>query len=647
MRLVFGPDDEQGFLASQAELLERFERWLADGHRAPGGNPEGIAGDAGVALSWKWSYRDGDLGRWRIGDIREFLLEWCPRKLSVSQADCGSIPSSLAAFTSFLHEEGLLAPGSSPVDAIAKTTASFTERFVGAMGDPSKFGMAKSLFGAAGADGVDLSDSDQVQDWIADFNSRPEDDRRRIIPDPGSGQPTRPALPPVAPPDDCEVAGSKAEAPILAMFAALADFVGTGRKLTQTGKLTLADARVLVDLLNTGDVMDPKIGDRTFRTTSSADLPGLRHVLAWARKAGVVRVAHGRVIATKNGLDIARHPAGFFDRAVDALMAAGTLTSQRDPDGWFAWPEVNALLDRFVVHLLAGPYVAQRPVLIEDLADVASQAVLDAFQFRSLADEEVSRRIGADVVDIVDALELAGCVRRADVVSSGEEDLALRRRRHGGTVELTAAGVATTQRLLAEAGYDVPVAGRLANATATELLIGTDSDDFPSLWGEIEAWRRRRDPAQAAAELATAVRELDDPVLRNLALAVMGELGADVAGPEVRSLAADPNIRGFAMCWMVDHGLEEPAALFDPSDVSWFVDVLAQRLVAGGAEGLCEALALVGNHEAQVGVIGRLWRSPSAAADMVLVAIGDLHPARVVAKAARKARFQRRSWLGA
>lgn len=645
MRLVFGPDDEEGFLAAQASILDRFEGWLAEDDRVSEGEPEDVAGDAGLALSWKWSYSDGDLGRWRTDDVGELLLEWCPRKLSVSQADCGSIPGSLAAFTAFLDDQALLAPGSSSVESITAATVSMTDQFVAAMGDPANFGMAKSLFSAARADGVDLTDPERMQDWIAEFNARPEDDRRWIIPDSALGKPNRAALPPVVPPDDAEVAASKAEAPILAMFEAFAGYVGDGRKLTQTGRLTLADARGLVDLLKTGDVMDEKIGDRTFRTTSSAELPRLRHIFAWARKAGVVRVAHGRVIATKKGVDIARNPAGCFDRAVDALMAMGPLTSQRDPDGWFAWPEVNALLDRFVVHLLTGPYVAQRPVPIEDMAGIATQAVLDAFQFRSLGDEEVARHIRTDVVDIIDALELAGVVRRAGVVDPTDEDLGISRRRHGGTVELTPAGVVTTQRLLSDAGYEVPVAGLLSNATATELLLGTDLDDFASLWGEIEAWRRRRDPAQAVAELATAVRELDDPGLRNLALAVMADIGTDVAAPEVRSLASDPSLRGFALCWLVDHGLEDEAVLYDPEDVSWFVDVLAQRMVTSGPEHLCDTLAVAGNHEAQVVVIGRMWRSPSNATDVVLAAIGEIHPARVVAKAARKARFQRRSWL--
>jgi hypothetical protein len=53
---------------------------------------------------------------------------------------------------------------------------------------------------------------------------------------------------------------------------ALVGWVGTGRKLTQTGRVTLADARALVEVLDTGDRMDPVIGDRTFKTKSSEEL---------------------------------------------------------------------------------------------------------------------------------------------------------------------------------------------------------------------------------------------------------------------------------------------------------------------------------------------------------------------------------------
>ena len=114
--------------------------------------------------------------------------------------------------------------------------------------------------------------------------------------------------------------------------------------------------------------------------------------------------------------------------------------------------------------------------------------------------------------------------------------------------------------------------------------------------------------------------------------------------PEVRAVASLPERRGFALCWLVDHGLEEPEALFDPDDVSSFVDVLAHRLVTQGIDELCDTLALAGDHERQVALIGGLWRSPSPATELVLAALGETHPVKVVAKAARKALFKRRSW---
>ena len=648
MRLTFGPDDEKQFHAAKTALLARFETWLRDqSRRMPPEEAAATAGDAGLALDWKWGYAGGDLGRWTTADVGEFLLEWCPRKLSMPPEESATIPFALAALMAFLNDEALLGPGSSPAGDLMSETVELTDEFVAAMGDPSNFGLAKSLFASAAADGIDLEDPDQLQAFMEEFNARPEEERRRLIPDTAlAAPPRRPALPPVVPPDDAEVAASRAAAPILAKFAALAEFTAAGRKLTQKGNLTLADARALVGLLDTGDVIDPAFGSRTFKTTSSADLVGLHQIFKWARKSGVIRVAHGRVHATKKGLAIAKDPAAFFDKAVDGLLAAGPLASQRDPDRWMAWPEVTDLLDQLTVSLLVAPYAGRRPFPIEDLCAEATHAVLRAFHFRGSTDEEVARRVTYDVTDIVDTLELAGMVRRLDAVAPDEDGVMIGRRRQGGTVELTAAGVVTTRRLLTEAGYEAPATGRVTDATATELFLGTDGDGFAALAAELEAWRRRRTPEQAASELAAAVRAVDDPALANLALAVMGDIDLDIAGPEVRALTAHPERRGFALCWLVDHGLEEPGALFDPDDVSTFVDVLAQRLVTRGPDGLCDTLALAGDHERQVALLGSLWRSPSPATEVVLAAIGEVHPVKAVAKAARKALFKRRSWNG-
>ncbi len=83
-------------------------------------------------------YGDGHLGRRTTGDVAEFLLSCCLRKLSVSQADSVTIAGSVAAFTGAAGE------------------------FVTAMGDPATFGMAKSILPAALADGADDGDPGQL-----------------------------------------------------------------------------------------------------------------------------------------------------------------------------------------------------------------------------------------------------------------------------------------------------------------------------------------------------------------------------------------------------------------------------------------------------------------------------------------------------
>lgn len=89
--------------------------------------------------------------------------------------------------------------------------------------------------------------------------------------------------PPVPGVPDRSPAAAAASAPALRQVVALTRWIGPGRKLTQTGQLTMADARHLVGLLETGDQIDPVIGTRMFRTRSSAELPRLAIVLAWAK----------------------------------------------------------------------------------------------------------------------------------------------------------------------------------------------------------------------------------------------------------------------------------------------------------------------------------------------------------------------------
>jgi hypothetical protein len=119
----------------------------------------------------------------------------------------------------------------------------------------------------------------------------------------------------------------------LRQVAAMTRWVGAGRKLTQTGQLTMADARHLVALLETGDEIDPVIGKRVFRTRSSADLPGLAIVLAWAKAAGLLRVARGQLVPVKKNQRLLDQPAALWTAMFAAIDQLGPVVC---PSRWIA-----------------------------------------------------------------------------------------------------------------------------------------------------------------------------------------------------------------------------------------------------------------------------------------------------------------------
>ena len=119
----------------------------------------------------------------------------------------------------------------------------------------------------------------------------------------------------------------------LRQVAAMTRWVGAGRKLTQTGQLTMADARHLVALLETGDEIDPVIGKQVFRTRSSADLPGLTIVLAWAKAAGLLRVVRGQLVPVKKNQRLLDQPAAMWTAMFAVIDQLGPAIC---PSRWIA-----------------------------------------------------------------------------------------------------------------------------------------------------------------------------------------------------------------------------------------------------------------------------------------------------------------------
>jgi len=639
VQLEIDPEDEDEFTRTRGEILHSFQAWLSGTGSATSDTIDEVIVEVGIFLDWKWGYADGRLASWAVVDIVEFLLEWCPRKLSVTPERCDFILEALRQWLRYLDAVSLLAADAGPVVGLMNTIEALRGDFIAAMGDRSKFGLAKSVFSLAVDDDVDVSDPEQFQEFINRFNQLSMDDRHRLLPDgifeTEHSQLDR-TLPPVILPSDDEVAQSVATAPILLKFRDLAAFVGTGRKLTQKGHLTLVDAHVLVDLLATGDLIDQRIGERTFRTTSSDDLPVLRMIVAWAKKAGIVRVLHGKLVATKRGLGLRDDLVGQYDHVVDALFAVGPVSVQSDPRQWRAWPEVWAFLDSLSLDLLIAPYVTMEAYPIQPLVDFAATEVLEEWSFGA-DDDTIRHSLAADVIDMFDAFALCGLVVREDVESHKPG-----RRGFGGSVTMTPIGTVTTRRLLSEAGYEVPVAGQFADLSALELFERLDSEEFEVAHAGTVAWCKARGVWVAIDEIVEAITELKDPALQGVALAVLGEIDVKLAAPRIVELLARPTIAGFATCWLADHGIITEEELYNPTTPFVFVDVLTHRMITGGPEGLLSTIAVVGDEQRQSELLEVLWRAPSPVTELVLVAIDKVHPSKIVRKSARKALFKLR-----
>jgi hypothetical protein len=125
-----------------------------------------------------------------------------------------------------------------------------------------------------------------------------------------------------------DLAAAKSE--LVEQVRAFVDWVGTGRKLTQTGRITLTDARILVELLGTDDVIDPIIGDHVFRTKSSQELLHLMLVVEWAKSARLVRKTGHRLVPVKKNQALLDDPPRLwlalftvFDQLGEAFLPTG------------------------------------------------------------------------------------------------------------------------------------------------------------------------------------------------------------------------------------------------------------------------------------------------------------------------------------
>ncbi|MGB3439526.1 MAG: hypothetical protein WBA97_12330 [Actinophytocola sp.] len=200
---------------------------------------------------------------------------------------------------------------------------------------------------------------------------------------------------------------------------------------------------------------------------------------------------------------------------------------------------------------------------------------------------------------------------------------------------LTPLGLLAMREELVEGGIDIPLLPPLADMTATDLLsaVGGLTDD--ELTELTDAWLgRAQADERAAAELLAAAAQAH-PEARLHATTVLG----DVPGTPWESVLDDEALRAYALV-----ALDRELA---PADVAWLVVDLvaatADQLGAYDATAVPELFGAVVPEGLGEEVLAVAWRLPHPETFEVLTLIGNHHPDKQVAKAARTAAHKARS----
>src|SRR5579875_2474864 len=236
-----------------------------------------------------------------------------------------------------------------------------------------------------------------------------------------------------------------------------------------------------------------------------------------------------------------------------------------------------------------------------------------------------------DVVELSAALETLADLGVVDLDTDDEAG--------GLTVGLSRLGTWGVHGRLRARGWQLPVAGQLAQDRAAVLLAALADYDAEQGEAEIAAWLALRGPGEAAAELIEAASQ-GSPGLRGAAFAVLDRVGED-AVPAVGDALADPVIRPHAVVWLRDHGEQ---AQFAVGDQEWLlVDLGAGLLEEAEPEDVVAELLPDLPSGGQAKLVAGLWEVSHPGLIGLLTALGEHHHDPAVAKAARKAALKARS----
>lgn len=259
--------------------------------------------------------------------------------------------------------------------------------------------------------------------------------------------------------NDLEAAAEKTE--LTGQIRAFMAWLGQGRKLTQTGRIGLADARHLVERLGTADKIDPEIGSRVFKTKSSEELPYLTRIVEWMKAARLIRVTGTRLVPVKKNAALPSRPVDLVLALLDAYPRLGKSLFPRN-----TWRQ-SLVGDEFTVigpELLTTLLVSHGPCPTDHLKEAAFDLIAARYLLDRLNQQQMDmlrRTIDVDVTIAIAALGILGVV----VVDQDSD-----------TAELTALGrfALRRQRGMAEPGDSV-----------LQIRITLRDVDEPPVWRQV------------------------------------------------------------------------------------------------------------------------------------------------------------------
>jgi len=168
----------------QEHVVDEFAAWAAEVGIVPGGEAGGRwRARIAILLQGRATYLGRpDPTRWRSGDVHELFMTYvAPRQVDAWDLVAHGL-DTIRDFLRFLDATDRLHPASTRVSTLLKELDRLAPKYAAAMADTSRWRLAKRVFTAILADGIDLDAEPAVLDaWAERFNARDTVGRRAVL----------------------------------------------------------------------------------------------------------------------------------------------------------------------------------------------------------------------------------------------------------------------------------------------------------------------------------------------------------------------------------------------------------------------------------------------------------------------------------